>query len=71
LNFEQAICATSTDIVVLSDQDDIWHPEQVEHALRALNGDPLPHFSDARLVDVSGEQVLADCSAGFKLPPMT
>jgi len=64
-NFEQAIRATTGDVVVLSDQDDVWHPDRVAHALRALGDDALLHFSDARLVDARGEQlsVAADLSA--------
>jgi hypothetical protein len=56
-NFEQAIRATTGDVVVLSDQDDVWHPDRVAHALRALGDDALLHFSDARLVDARGEQL--------------
>jgi glycosyltransferase involved in cell wall biosynthesis len=55
-NFEQAIRATTGDIVILSDQDDVWHPDRVEHVLRVFEGDapPLLQFSDARLVDADG-----------------
>jgi hypothetical protein len=55
-NFARAIAATSSDIVVLSDQDDVWHPPRLSAAVAAFaaNPDLLLHHSDARLVDESG-----------------
>jgi hypothetical protein len=54
-NFEQAIERTTGDIVVLSDQDDVWHPHRIENALAAFEaGNALVHFTDARLVDGVG-----------------
>jgi glycosyltransferase involved in cell wall biosynthesis len=54
-NFEQAIERTTGDIVVLSDQDDVWHPHRIENALAAFEaGDALVHFTDAQLVDAAG-----------------
>lgn len=35
-NFAKAIEACRGDIVVLADQDDVWHPERIEAALPAL-----------------------------------
>jgi glycosyltransferase involved in cell wall biosynthesis len=55
-NFARAIAATSSDVVVLSDQDDVWHPPRLAAALAAFETDPalLLHHSDARLVDENG-----------------
>jgi glycosyltransferase involved in cell wall biosynthesis len=55
-NFEQAVLATSGDIVVLCDQDDIWHPERLETALAQFDARPdlTLLFSDARMVDADG-----------------
>lgn len=55
-NFEQAALATSGDIVVLCDQDDIWHPQRLERALSEFEARPdlTLLFSDARMVDAGG-----------------
>lgn len=55
-NFEQAALATSGDIVVLCDQDDIWHPERLEKARAQFDArsDLTLLFSDARMVDADG-----------------
>jgi glycosyltransferase involved in cell wall biosynthesis len=60
-NFESAIVATTGDIVVLSDQDDVWEPDRLSVALDAFGADPrvLLHHSNAALVDSAGE-VLPD-----------
>ncbi|MDC4232657.1 glycosyltransferase family 2 protein [Actinomyces sp. B33] len=52
-NFSDAIAATTGDVVLLCDQDDVWHPDKVERLLRGLDGVDLVH-SDARLVDADG-----------------
>jgi glycosyltransferase involved in cell wall biosynthesis len=56
-NFEQAVLATSGDIVVLCDQDDIWHPTRLERAVAQFEARPdlTLLFSDARMVDAAGE----------------
>jgi hypothetical protein len=55
-NFAAAIAECTADVVVLSDQDDVWHPDHLSSALRAFEEDPsldLRH-ADARLVDSEG-----------------
>lgn len=55
-NFEQAILACSGDLIALSDQDDVWHPDRLQVAVDRFEDSPqlqLLH-SDARLVDVGG-----------------
>ena len=56
-NFERTMAATAGDVIFLSDQDDIWHPDRVSAALAVFSRNPdveLLH-SDARVIDGSGE----------------
>ena len=55
-NFERAIRATVGDLVVLSDQDDVWRPDRLERALAAFDARPELQLvcSDARLVGADG-----------------
>ena len=55
-NFQRAVTACSGDLVVLSDQDDVWHPDRLRRALREFECDPDLLFlnGDARLVDQDG-----------------
>ncbi|MFC7431122.1 MULTISPECIES: glycosyltransferase family 2 protein [unclassified Agrococcus] len=52
-NFADAIRRSTGDVVALSDQDDVWHPDRIARMLPALEGVALAH-SDARLVDRDG-----------------
>lgn len=65
-NFEDAIAATTGDVVALSDQDDVWHPDRLAKLVPALEDCDLVH-SDARLVDGSlqplGETLLQSLEA--------
>jgi len=58
-NFEQAILACSSDLVVLADQDDLWHGNKVERLVTEFAEKPevLLVHSDARLVDSAGQPV--------------
>lgn len=49
-NFADAIAATTGDVVALSDQDDVWHPERLAALVPRLAERDLVH-SDARLVN--------------------
>lgn len=55
-NFEQALSACSGDILVLSDQDDVWEPEKLSLIVAAFQANPPVDlvFSDARMVDALG-----------------
>ncbi|TYL52502.1 glycosyltransferase family 2 protein [Agromyces mariniharenae] len=55
-NFEQALRAASGDLIALSDQDDVWHPDRVERAVAAFDARPGLDLvaAEARLVDESG-----------------
>ncbi|WP_308796724.1 glycosyltransferase family 2 protein [Agromyces silvae] len=60
-NFEQALRATSGDLVALSDQDDVWRVDRVERAVRAFAARPQLQLvaSNARLVDERGDELPA------------
>jgi glycosyltransferase involved in cell wall biosynthesis len=55
-NFERAVDACTGDLIVLADQDDVWHEYRIQTALQRFVDDPrlLLAHSDARLVDASG-----------------
>jgi glycosyltransferase involved in cell wall biosynthesis len=54
-NFEQAVRATTGDLIVLSDQDDVWHPDRLARLeVELAVGPVLLRHSDARLVDGDG-----------------
>jgi len=55
-NFQQAILACSKEVVVLSDQDDVWATQRIERTLEAFDDDAsvLLVHSDARLIDADG-----------------
>jgi hypothetical protein len=55
-NFESVLAATTGDLILLCDQDDVWYPDRVQVAQAAFEADPslLLCFADARLVDGSG-----------------
>lgn len=52
-NFDQAVRHCSGDIVALSDQDDVWHPEKLASVEKAFSSNPALGliFSDADVVD--------------------
>jgi glycosyltransferase involved in cell wall biosynthesis len=56
-NFEQAIAATTGELIALCDQDDRWRPDRVEVAVAQFQSRPrlLLLFANARLVDANGD----------------
>jgi hypothetical protein len=58
-NFEQAITHTTGDIIVLSDQDDIWRHDKLEVLARILceNPDAGYAFSDAMTINEAGKMM--------------
>lgn len=52
-NFDKAIRLAEGDVIVLSDQDDVWRADKLEKMAAALAGSAAPGlvFSDAELVD--------------------
>lgn len=57
--FERALAATRNDIVLLSDQDDIWLPGKVREILARFELDPavLLVLSDAEVIDEGGRVI--------------
>lgn len=55
-NFEKAICQCNGDIVLLSDQDDIWLPNKVEMVVQYFEEHPDKDFifTDAELINSIG-----------------
>ena len=68
-NFENAIAHCSGDIIVLSDQDDIWLPFKIATLMATFESDPRCGyvFSNADLIDVQGSYLGRDLwtSIGF------
>lgn len=58
-NFESAITACTGDVIFLADQDDRWHPDRVESAIREFlqHTNALLVCADARLVDGDGAAI--------------
>lgn len=54
-NFEKAISLSSGDVIVLSDQDDVWRPDKLQLIEKAFHRAPQAGlvFSDAEIVDES------------------
>jgi hypothetical protein len=55
-NFEQALTAASGDLIALSDQDDVWHPDRIARSLAAFARRPGAELAaaEARLIDEQG-----------------
>lgn len=71
-NFRSLAVGLSSDIqyVACSDQDDFWHADKLEAAIRMLgapNSPPSVYFSRTRLVDTDGKFI--GFSAPFRRPP--
>lgn len=56
-NFEQAISQTSGELIVLSDQDDVWEKNKIERILSSFSGHKDFIFGDATLIDDSGNSL--------------
>jgi glycosyltransferase involved in cell wall biosynthesis len=58
-NFEKALLLCGGDVVFLSDQDDIWMPEKVEHVLAYFDGhrDKEVVFTDGYVINEGGHTI--------------
>ena len=58
-NFESAVRSCSKRLIALCDQDDLWHPNRVERAVREFEErqDLDLIFTDARIVGTNGESL--------------
>lgn len=65
-NFGYGLSLTSADYIMLSDQDDIWHPAKITRSLQAIEqrDQPALVFTDKRIVD---EQLNEICPSFFQL----
>jgi glycosyltransferase involved in cell wall biosynthesis len=71
-NFEQAIAACSGEIVLLSDQDDVWAPDRVEKTLAAFDAaDVVLVHGNARLIDGRGEVLPATLFGAYGIDERT
>jgi glycosyltransferase involved in cell wall biosynthesis len=70
-NFQQAICLCSGDLIVLSDQDDVWAPNRVERSESALQANPGCGlvFSDAIVIDDEGRPTGNTLWQNFRFTP--
>jgi glycosyltransferase involved in cell wall biosynthesis len=57
-NFEKALNICTGDLIMFSDQDDVWEREKIERVISYFNENPDCNgvFSDAALVDETGRQ---------------
>lgn len=54
-NHQKALLQCSGDIIIIADQDDIWHPDKVLRLTSYFNtASPLIVFSNAQLIDSEG-----------------
>ncbi len=58
-NFERAISLCTSDIILMCDQDDLWHSDKLAkiHSFFQENPDKLAVFCDAELVNEKGESL--------------
>ena len=68
LNFGRAISVCSGDLIALSDQDDLWHPEKLQRVETAFDHDEIGAvFSDGELIDASGHSLQKQVVTGAAL----
>jgi glycosyltransferase involved in cell wall biosynthesis len=70
-NFAGAVAACRGSLIVLSDQDDVWHADRIERAVREFELRPELTLlnSDARIVDECGEPTGATLLESLELSP--
>lgn len=70
-NFESAMRATTGDLIVLSDQDDVWRSDRLAVAIAAFDARPELQLvaSDARLVDATGAPLGTGLFASLSIGP--
>jgi glycosyltransferase involved in cell wall biosynthesis len=71
-NFEQAIMACTGDLIALSDQDDLWHPDRLRRSEEELNWHPEAGlvFTDGEVIDDNGEKIGVRLWENFELVGM-
>lgn len=70
-NFEQAAMACTSDLIALSDHDDVWHPQRIEGDLERFEADPtlLLLHSNAALIDEAGRPLHHDLFHSLSIRP--
>lgn len=70
-NFSEALRLSTTDVVFLCDQDDVWFQQRVEFFLRRFSADPglLLLHGNARLVDASGNALGDSLAEALRIHP--
>jgi glycosyltransferase involved in cell wall biosynthesis len=65
-NFERAISKTSGDIVLISDQDDVWYPHKIERVIETLsnNCDAISLHHDEHILDQDTGKILPGTLCG-------
>jgi glycosyltransferase involved in cell wall biosynthesis len=68
-NFSESLGAASGDVLVLCDQDDVWHPDKLAVMVDRFADDPslLLLCSDARLVDAQGNDLRSSLFEALEL----
>lgn len=68
-NFEQAIMACTGDLIALSDQDDLWHPDRLRRSEEELNWHTEAGlvFTDGEVIDDNGEKIGVRLWENFEL----
>ena len=70
-NFTNALAACTGDVILLSDQDDVWHADRVAASLAVLEDEHwLAMHSDARLIDTTGEPIGLKLLDALEVSPM-
>ena len=71
-NFEKAILACTGDLIALSDQDDLWHPDRLRRSEEELNWHPEAGlvFTDGDVIDDNGEKIGVRLWENFELVGM-
>lgn len=69
-NFAKCIGLCTGDVIVLTDQDDVWMPKRVEISAEAFEANPQLTFtfSDAPLIDENGNRLGRTIFDGLKYP---
>lgn len=70
-NFEQAVGACTGELIALSDQDDVWHPDKLARAAAEFERRPdlLLLHTNARLVDDRGASLGASLFHALEVQP--
>jgi glycosyltransferase involved in cell wall biosynthesis len=68
--FERAIGETAGEIIFLSDQDDIWHPDKVATMMKAFAADPRVTLvlSNGELIDSNGRSLSLQLYGNDRFP---